>query len=201
MLKSYEELSKIDVSKYCKERDGIEYLNWAVCIKLLHENGAEKVYFEPIPDPVTGSSLRMSQAEFVDKNGVKNRCYETEIKVVVDENTWIMRSPVLNGTNPVKDNSMNQLRVWNSMCRSFVKCIAIHTGLGFNLWVGEEEGPNIPTQLEVPAKPTEIKVIQNLCAQHGVDGDMIACYYIKSSRTGPGQRYLPPGTQQSCQIH
>lgn len=64
---------------------------------------------------------------------------------------------------------MNQLRVWNSMCRSFVKCIAIHTGLGFNLWVGEEEGPNIPTQLEVPAKPTEIKVIQNLCAQHGVD--------------------------------
>lgn len=83
MLKSYEELSKIDVSKYCKERDGIEYLNWAVCIKLLHENGAEKVYFEPIPDPVTGSSLRMSHAEFVDKNGVKNRCYETEIKVVV----------------------------------------------------------------------------------------------------------------------
>lgn len=35
MLKSYEELSKIDVSKYCKERDGIEYLNWAVCIKSL----------------------------------------------------------------------------------------------------------------------------------------------------------------------
>ena len=72
MLKSYEELSKIDVSKYCKERDGIEYLNWAVCIKLLHENGAEKYILEPIPDPVTGSSLRMSQAEFVDKNGVKN---------------------------------------------------------------------------------------------------------------------------------
>ena len=187
MLKSYEELSKIDVSKYCKERDGIEYLNWAVCIKLLHENGAEKVYFEPIPDPVTGSSLRMSQAEFVDKNGVKNRCYETEIKVVVDENTWIMRSPVLNGTNPVKDNSMNQLRVWNSMCRSFVKCIAIHTGLGFNLWVGEEEGPNIPTQLEVPAKPAEIKVIQNLCAQNGVDGDMWVASNGKSWDTLTGK--------------
>lgn len=121
MLKSYEELSKIDVSKYCKERDGIEYLNWAVCIKLLHENGAKKVYFEPIPDPVTGSSLRMSQAEFVDKNGVKNRCYETEIKVVVDENTWIMRSPVLNGTSESWRKTL--MRISTAIC--WINCSVI----------------------------------------------------------------------------
>lgn len=171
MLKSYEELIKVDVLPYCKKRDGMDYLNWAMCVKLLHEYGAEIVYFEPIPDPVSGSSLRMSQAEFIDKNGVKNRCYETEIKVVVDNNEWTMRSPVLNGNSPVRDNSMNQLRVWNSMCRSFVKCIAIHTGLGFNLWVDEEEGPSIPMQLEQPAKESDIKLIKNLCAQHGIDGD------------------------------
>jgi len=61
MLKKYEEMRKIDVRPFCEEREGKIYLNWAKCIDLLHENGAEKVYWEPIPDLQTGSSLRMSQ--------------------------------------------------------------------------------------------------------------------------------------------
>ena len=32
MLKSYDELRKVDVSPYCEERDGMSYLNWAKCI-------------------------------------------------------------------------------------------------------------------------------------------------------------------------
>ena len=74
MLKSYEEMRKINVKPYCKKRDGLDYLNWATCIKLLHENGAEVVKWEPIPDPQTGSSLRMSNIEVNDKNGNTNRC-------------------------------------------------------------------------------------------------------------------------------
>lgn len=50
MLKSYDELRKIDVRKYCEEREGFLYLNWARCIQLLHENGAEKAYFEAVPN-------------------------------------------------------------------------------------------------------------------------------------------------------
>lgn len=50
-----------------------------------------------------------------------------------------MQSPVMNGANPVKDNSMSQQRVWNSMTRSFVKAVAMYTGLGFSLWLKEEE--------------------------------------------------------------
>ena len=50
-----------------------------------------------------------------------------------------MQSPVMNGANPVKDNSMSQQRVWNSMTRSFVKAVAMYTGLGFGLWLDEEE--------------------------------------------------------------
>ena len=42
MLKPYDEMIKIDVRPYCKKRDGLDYLNWATCIKLLHENGAGK---------------------------------------------------------------------------------------------------------------------------------------------------------------
>lgn len=45
----------------------------------------------------------------------------------------------MNGANPVKDNSMSQQRVWNSMTRSFVKAVAMYTGLGFSLWLKEEE--------------------------------------------------------------
>ena len=67
-LKSYEELIKVDVRQYCEERDGFTYLNWAKCIELLRQNGATEVYWEPIPDPQTGSSLRKTDIEFKDKN-------------------------------------------------------------------------------------------------------------------------------------
>lgn len=165
MLKSYDELRQIDVTPYCEDRDGKLYLNWAKCVALLREHGAEQAYFEPIPDPRTGSSLRMTEKEFADKNGVVNKCYETRIKVVIDDKEYIMQSPVMNGTNPVKDNSMSQQRVWNSMCRSFVKCVAIHTGLGFGLWLKSEMGEfqnHIPTEQQKasPAKITTLKELQ-----------------------------------------
>lgn len=172
MLKSYEEMRKVDVRKHCKKRDGIDYLNWAKCIDLLRENGAETVYFEPCTG-ANGSSLIASDHTFTDKNGAVNRCYETKIKVVVDNNTYYMQTPVMNGSNPVKDNSMSQQRVWNSMCRAFVKCIAIHTGLGFDLWVQEENKQelSIPESLEKTASPAKIKTIKNMCTSHGIDGD------------------------------
>ena len=173
MLKSYEELRKIDVRPFCKKRDGVDYLNWAKCVDLLRQNGAETVYWEPVPNPVTGSSLIMTDKEFQDKNGNINRCYETRIKIVIDDKIFYMQTPVTNGANPVKDNSMTQQRVWNSMCRAFVKGVAIHTGLGFNLWVGEEEReePYIPETLEKLASKAKIKTIQTECTAHGIDGD------------------------------
>lgn len=173
MLKSYEELRKIDVKPYCKKRDGLDYLNWAKCTELLHKNGAEVVHWEPITDPETGSSLIMSKQTFTDSKGNTNRCYETRIRVTIDDKVYEMQTPVMNGANPVKDNSMSQLRVWNSMCRAFVKCVAINTGLGFNLWVKEEgeEDLVIPETLEKPASAAKLKTIKNLCAQHGIDGD------------------------------
>lgn len=102
-LKAWSEMRNIDVTPYCEERDGMTYLNWAKCIDLLHENGAEKVYWVPIPDEKTGSSLRMAENDFKDSKGNTNRCYETRIKVVIDDNKYEMQSPVMNGTNPVKE--------------------------------------------------------------------------------------------------
>ena len=138
MLKSYEEMRKIDVSKWTEERDGAEYLNWAKVVDLLHENGANTVYFEPVVNDKTGSSLYMTEEVFTDKDGKTNRVYETSVKVVIDDLEFIQRGPVTNGSNPVKDNSMTQQRLWNCQTRLFVKGVAIRTGLGFDLWLKDE---------------------------------------------------------------
>ena len=181
MLKGYDELRQIDVTPYCEERDGIKYLNWAKCIDLLHQYGAEKVYWIPIPDPKTGNSLRMSEVAFEDKNKVSNRCYETRIKVVIDDNEYEFQAPVMNGSNPVKDNSMSQQRVWNSMCRSFVKCVAIHTGLGFNLWLKEEFNPynSMPSENAKPSK-AQLKALVDICEKNNVNLDG---WLIRQQRT------------------
>ncbi len=146
MLKTYDELRKIDVSQYCeyrKEGEGknekkIPYLNWAKCIELLHENGAEEVFFEPIPQE-GGTSLIKSDCVFADTSGKTNRVYETRIKITIDNWKFEFQGPVMNGANPVKDNSMSQQRLWNCQCRLFVKAVAIYTGLGFDLWLKAEE--------------------------------------------------------------
>jgi hypothetical protein len=137
MLKSFAEMRKIDVTPYAKKRDGADYLPWATVVDLMHDNGAERVFFTPVYN-ANGSSLFMSDASFVDKNGVANRCYEVRIEVTVDDDTFIYSYPLLNGINPVKDNSLNQNVVFKAMARAFVKAIALRYGLGFSLWSKEE---------------------------------------------------------------
>lgn len=135
MLKSYSEMRKVDVSPFTEKRDGNDYLNWAMCKELLHQNGAEVVYFEPCTNPANGSSLFMSDQVFVDGKGNSNRCYEVRVHIVIDDLEFDAQFPLMNGSNPVKDNSMSQQRVWNAQTRAFVKGVAIRTGLGFDLWL------------------------------------------------------------------
>lgn len=132
-LPSFEELKKVDLTEYIKKRDGAEYINWAVIVDLLHQNGAKVVYFEPVIND-NGSSLFMTDQVFTDSKGNTNRVYETAVRIVIDDLDFIQRGPVTNGANPVKDNSMTQQRLWNCQTRLFVKGVAIRTGLGFNLW-------------------------------------------------------------------
>lgn len=138
MLKSFNEMRQIDVSPYVEQRDGVDYLNWARCKQLLHDNGAEVVYFEPCTNE-NGSSLFMSDEVFTDSKGNTNRCYEVRVKITIDELTFEAQFPLMNGSNPVKDNSMSQQRVWNSQTRAFVKGVAMRTGLGFDLWLKDIE--------------------------------------------------------------
>lgn len=146
MLKSYNELFEIDVTPYCKYRKAkdenkkdilVPYLPWGRCKQLLHENGAETVYYEPLTN-ANGSSLFMSEVPFTDKNGGINRCYEVRVKVVIDDLEFIYSMPLLNGTAVVRDDTMNQLRLNNAQARAFVKGVAVRTGLGFKLWLEDD---------------------------------------------------------------
>lgn len=137
MVKSFNELRKVDVTPYVKQRDGADYLPWATVVDLLHEHGAEKVFYSPVYNE-NGSSLFMSEQTFTDTKGNVNRCYEVRIEVTVDDDTFIYSYPLLNGINPVKDNSLNQNVVFKAMARAFVKAIALRYGLGFSLWSKDE---------------------------------------------------------------
>lgn len=148
MLKPYSELRKIDVLPYCDKREAkddngkkitVPYLNWAKCKDLLHENGAEVVYYEPLIDERTGSTLFMTQIPFTDSKGNQNRCFEVRVKIVIDDLEFVQNYPLLNGVYVVREDTINQLRLSNAQARAFVKGVAIRTGLGFGLWVNDDE--------------------------------------------------------------
>ena len=137
MNKTFAEMRNIDVTPYVKKRDGADYLPWGTVVDLLHEYGAEKVWYEPLRNE-NGSSLFMSEQTFTDKSNNTNRCYEVRIEVTVDDDRFVYTYPLLNGINPVKDNSLNQNVVHKAIQRAFVKAIAVRYGLGFSLWSKEE---------------------------------------------------------------
>ena len=134
MLKPWSEMRKIDVSKFVQKRDGNDYLPWADCVQLLHDNGAEKVFFKPLTTE-SGSSLFMSDHTFVDKNDKKNRCYEVRVQITIDDDEFEQSYPLLSGSTPIRDDILTQQRVHTAIARAFVKGVAIHTGLGFGLWL------------------------------------------------------------------
>ena len=140
-IKSWNEMLQLDISKHVKQRDKADYLPWASCLKLLYENGADKV--EIIPEATAnGSSLFMSEQTFTDKNGGTNRCYEVRVTVDIDGKAYSISYPVMNGINAVRDNLMNQNAVHKAQMRAFVKCVAINTGLGFDLWLDDSDIEN-----------------------------------------------------------
>ena len=94
-IKSWNEMRSLDISKYVKQRDKADYLPWASCLKLLYENGAEKVGITPLTTE-TGSSLFMSDQIFTDTLGA-NGCGVRSIlvKAIDNHNFWLKARHVL----------------------------------------------------------------------------------------------------------
>ena len=87
---------------------------------------------------VTNKRIVYAQ-KITDKKGGTNRCYEVRVEVFIDGNTYGISYPVMNGINPVRDELMNQNAVHKAQMRAFVKCVAINTGLGFDLWADDAD--------------------------------------------------------------
>lgn len=139
MLKSWNEMRKLDIAKFIKKRDGADYLPWSSCLMLLYENGAEEVRFSPDINEKNGTTLFESEHTFTDNKGNTNRCYEVRVRVSIDGKDFGISYPVMNGIAPVRDNLMNQNAVHKAQMRAFVKAVAINTGLGFDLWLDDAD--------------------------------------------------------------
>ena len=183
MLKPYNELVKIDVLPYCDKREAkddkgrkalVPYLNWATCKTLLHENGAESVYFVPLKAP-NGSYLFMS-AEVENKDGRRTGCWFVSVEIHIDDRTFTMDMPLMNGSLVVYEDTLNQLRIANAHARAFVKGVAIHTGLGFSLWCTDKDTEPDPDDLSghsIIAIKRRIETELTAKMQRGMDMDDI----------------------------
>lgn len=183
MLKPYSELVKIDVLPYCDKREAkddkgrkvqVPYLNWATCKTLLHENGAESVYFVPLKAP-NGSYLFMS-ADVENKDGRKTGCWFVSVEIHIDDRTFTMDMPLMNGSLVVYEDTLNQLRISNAHARAFVKGVAIHTGLGFSLWCTDKDTEQDPDDLSghsIVAIKRRIETELTAKMQRGMDMDDI----------------------------
>lgn len=157
MLKSFLEMRAIDVSSYCQKRKGkdenkkeidIYYLPWDQCLILLYLNGAEKVEYRPLPAP--DGSPYFTADETTNKDGRISGCYFVKVEVKIDDKTYLIDYPVMNGTNVVYKDGLNQLRVSNAHQRAFVKCVAINTGLGISLWEKGDETSDTGSAFDDP---------------------------------------------------
>ena len=145
LSKNFNDLYEIDVMPYCDIKKGkddngkiidIPYLNWAMCKKLLHENGAETVYFEPIRNENGGYLFESKEVQNKDRT---TGCYFVSVEIHIDDLVFTQAVPLMNGNLVVYDETMNQLRINNAHARAFVKGVAIRTGLGFSLWVNDKD--------------------------------------------------------------
>lgn len=147
MIKNFIEMSRVDVMPFCEKRKAkdengrqveIPYLPWVKCLTLLYENGAEHVSYKPL-ESEDGSPVFTTGFETTDKNGRVTGNYFVKVQVEVDDKKYLITYPIMNGTAVVYRDTLNQLRISNSIQRAFVKCIAVETGLGISLWEKDDE--------------------------------------------------------------
>lgn len=144
-LKTYDELRAVDVRPFCDARDGkdengkkikIPYLSWARCLDLLHQHGAEKVYYEPVR---YNDSFVHKSENVTNKDGKKTGCYFVGVDIHIDDKCFRQETPLMNGTYMIFEEGLTQQRIYNAQQRAFVKGVAIHTGLGLDLWLDDKD--------------------------------------------------------------
>lgn len=141
-IKSFSELMALDLSDsvskkpvFKKNKQGgyekageLDYLNWADCLSLLHQHGAERVLFGNVRSAADHPLFLMN-------GGVPF----IRVFVDIDGDRRELDYPVIDGSNDVSMEKMKQSDVHNATQRGFTKCVAVNWGLGLSLWQREEK--------------------------------------------------------------
>lgn len=152
MIKKWTEMYNADITEYImenkeqKDKNGnfLKYIPWNLCIKGLHDNGAERVRFMPVFNDENGHSVFVFQHGAMiekDQNGKRAKdpyCPEVHVRVVVDDMEDEFSYPLINGLEVITMGKINQQLVNSARQRAFVKGAAIMTGFGLSLWEKEE---------------------------------------------------------------
>lgn len=133
-LKAFNELFALDLSKEVSKRpvkknsnQTLDYLEWANCIKLLHQHGAKKVTY----------GMNKNENGYPCFYNQQGESPFVSVWVEIDGERYEEDYPVINGIYVVANP--NQLDINKAKQRGFVKAVAINTGLGLSLWIKEEE--------------------------------------------------------------
>jgi hypothetical protein len=155
-LKSFNELIKLDLSNEVAKRpvkknsnQTLDYLEWANCIKLLHQHGAEKVRYGMLKN-------KDDYPCFYNNNGESPF---VSVWVEIDGERYEEDYPVVNGIYVV--SNPNQLDINKAKQRGFVKAVAINTGLGLSLWIKEEELINTDKDIQKEMSQNEGKSLND----------------------------------------
>ncbi len=147
-LKSFNDMFALDVATHVKKkptfkkgRDGqfqklpedkwLDYLEWAMVLNLLYQNGAEKVTYGSLEN-------EKGYPAFYDPSG-KNPF--VKVWVDIDGSKYDIQFPVMSASG-AGSATPSSTSIYNSHQRGFVKCVAINTGLGLSLWLKDEETRN-----------------------------------------------------------
>ena len=161
-IKHFPELMGLDLSSYIskkpvfkkdqqtgkyKQVGELDYLNWADCLSLLYQNGAEKVLFGNVRSGADHPLFLINGiAPFV------------RIYVEIDGDRRELDFPVIDGSSDISIDKLKQSDIHNATQRGFVKCVAINWGLGLPLWKREDK------EAEAQRKPHDNLEFHNIMA-------------------------------------
>lgn len=141
-IKPFSELVALDLTEnvskkpvFKKNKQGgydkvgeLDYLNWADCLSLLYQNGAEKVLFGNVRSGEDHPLFLINgTVPFV------------RVYVEVDGDRRELDFPVIDGANDISMEKLKQSDIHNATQRGFVKCVAINWGLGLSFWQREDK--------------------------------------------------------------
>ncbi len=106
----------------------LDYLNWADCLALLYQNGAQRVEFG-------NARSGADHPVFL----LQDRLPFIRVYVTVDGDRRELDYPVIDGSKDISMEKLTQSDVHNATQRAFVKCVAVNWGLGLSLWRKEEK--------------------------------------------------------------